>query len=303
MKFRSLYHGPMNSMLAAMLAGLTLLVFAAPAQSQDLRQTARKLVADYGSAIVNVQIVLSLQFSMGGQNSPENEVKAETSGTVIGSDGLTIVPLSAVDPAQLYKRFMSNSDRNVNSRVKDIKLIVNKRTEIPATVVLRDTDLNIAFLRPVKKPAAPMKAFSLADAAEVQLLDEAVVLSRLGKVGDREISVMTGEIQSIVTKPRKFYVPASELASGGFGVPAFTADGRILGIVLMRTAPGGMEESGAPGMGEGGMLGIILPIKDIKEVADQAPQEAAPSPETKTKPATQAPKDGAPAKPPVGPVK
>ena len=36
---------------------------------------------------------------------------------------------------------------------------------------------------------------------------------------------MTGEIQAIVNKPRKFYVPSSELASGGLGGKLIGAGG------------------------------------------------------------------------------
>lgn len=252
---------------------------AAGAGAEELRDTGRRLAKELGAAIVNVQIVLSQQSSFGGNNS-ENEVKMETSGTVINPDGLTIVPLSAVDPSQVLKRMMSGDMGNqmsLNSRVKDIKLIVNKRKEIPATVVLRDEDLNIAFLRPIKKPAEPFKAIDIKTTAEPRLLDEVMVLARMGRVADREISVMTGEIQCLITKPRKFFVPSSELASGGLGVPIFDKNARFIGIVLMRTSPGGMEDSAGSmlGMGgQGGVLVVILPAKNIQDEAAQAPKEA-----------------------------
>jgi hypothetical protein len=263
------------------------------AQNEKLRDVGRQLAKDDGAAIVNVQIIISQQTSYGGSNS-ENEAQIETSGTVIDQDGLTIVPLSAVDPSQMLKRFMSNemgNQMNMNSRVKDIKLIVNKKIEIPATVVLRDDDLNIAYLRPIKKQATPFKAIDLDQTAEPRLLDRVCVLARMGRVGDREISVMTGEIQAIVNKPRKFYVPSSELASGGLGVPIFDQNGKFIGIVLVRAAPGAMEDTMGNMLGIGnqsGMLVIILPAKNIKEEAAQAPKEApAKTAERPTRPAAK----------------
>ena len=250
----------------------------------DLREAGRQIAKQYEQAIVNVQIIVSIKMSMGGQSGNENEAKIETCGTVLSPDGLTVVPLSAVDLSQLYRKMTGGgedetSGMNMDSRVKGIKLIVGKRQEIPATVVLRDNDLNIAFLRPIDKPAQPMTCIDLSQEAQPALLDEVFTLARLGRVADREISAMTGEIQAIIHKPRKFYVPSGELASGGMGVPVFARDGRVVGIVLVRTSPGGPEDALSNmlsiGGAQSGMLVVILPTRDVRDVAAQAPAPTA----------------------------
>jgi hypothetical protein len=260
-------------LLTLALPVITMLtMFSVPAAA-GVRETGRQLIGDRGAAIVTVAIVSTVKVTYGNQDIPEREVKSETSGTVIGPDGLTIIPLAAIDPTSMYKEMMSEG-MSFDNRVKSIKLVVRKETEIPATVVLRDADLGVAFLRPLEKPAQPLTAIDLKDAAEPELLEEVCVLARMGKVADNELGAMTGEIQAIVSKPRKFYVPSAELASGGFGVPIFTAQSKLVGIVLMRVAPGGDDTESFGGGGDGGMLAIILPAADVQEVAGQAPMSA-----------------------------
>jgi hypothetical protein len=258
--------------IAALLIALG--AAALPAQP-ELRATGRKVAQDFGDSIVTVKAIISVQATLGGNQSPEEEYKGETSGTVVAPDGTTVIPLSEIDPTNVFKRMMS-PDRaaqiSIDSRVKDLKIVLKgQRKEVDATVVQRDPDLDLAVIRPVVKPDVPMKAIDLDNSVEPQLLEQVFVMARMGRVADYEIGVMTGEIQSIVSKPRTFYIPSAELASGGFGVPIFNADSKLIGLVLNRIAPGGISESSI-GMGnsDGGMVAIILPAADIKEIVAQA---------------------------------
>jgi S1-C subfamily serine protease len=256
-----------------MAALVILLLSAASARAaDDLRATGRATGEKLGDAIVTVKAVLSIKVSMEGNERPESEEKSVANGTVIAPDGTTIVPLSAIDPSIMIKRSMPpeySQQLSIDCRVKDLKLVVNKRTEIDATVVQRDPDLDLAILRPVKKPEKPMTAVDLADSVAPRLLEEVFVLARMGRVADYEIGVMTGEVQSIVTKPRTFYIPSGELASGGEGVPIFTGAGKLVGFVLSRVAPGGDESTSFSMGGDGSSIGIILPSADVQEIVAQ----------------------------------
>ncbi len=260
-------------LFAAMMLGVLITGVAVPAAQDDLRDAGRQLAKDYQDAIVTIRITISMEFAFGGNNQ-KRDIKNEISGTVIGADGLTLVPLSSIDPSQMYKRMMGNEDGDgpkIESQVKDIKLLVgSKRKEVSATVVLRDADLDIAFLRPIEKPAEPMSFINLSDSYKPELLEPVVVLARMGKIADREFGVMSGEIQSIVSKPRTFYVPSAELASGGYGVPIFGANKKVVGIVLMRTMAGGASS----GDNDERSLVIIMPAADVQEIAVQAPEKA-----------------------------
>jgi hypothetical protein len=236
---------------------------AGPVPAQDLRQTGRRMAEQKGDAIVTVQVVISMTF----QGSNERERRQELNGTVLSEDGLTLAPLSELDPSETMRRLAGPAagDFQFESRIKDLRLVhpITKK-ELDATVVLRDPDLDLAFIRPTEKPEKPFVAIDPADGAQPQLLEQVFVLARMGKVANRAVGVMTGEIQAIVEKPRKFFIPSSELASAGMGVPTFSAEGRFIGIVLMRTMAGAPQDTGER------MIGIILPAEQVARIAEQA---------------------------------
>jgi hypothetical protein len=241
------------------------------AQGQDdLRSAGRKMAEEKGGAIVVARIVLSMKATFGGQQNEEQEIRREITGTVVRPDGTTIIPLSEIDPSEQIRRLSAGSGEEfaIDSQVKDLKLVVNRTEEIPATVVLRDPDLDIAILQPTAKPEKPMTAIDLSASAEPQMLEQCFVLARLGRIANYAEAAMTGEIQAIVEKPRKFYVPSAELASGGLGTPIFNAAGKLIGVVVLRVAPGSALDSGD----DEPTLVTILPSADVKTLVDQAPE-------------------------------
>ncbi len=257
------------------LALTLLLLLAAPSQaaeSTSIRDAGRAIAETHANAVIRVNVIVSMRMAVGGRQAREDEVESEINGTVIGADGLTLVPLSEIDPAgAMMRQFGSRMDGEVNieSHVKDIRLILPDGREIPATVVLRDPVLDVALLRPREAVENPFAAIDLTRSAEPLLLDEVVVLARFGRIANRQIGVMTGEIQSTIRRPRTFHVPSSELATAGMGLPIFDVNQQLVGFVLMRIQPEGMgsdEDS----------LAIILPAEDIQEMAEQAPQEGEP---------------------------
>jgi hypothetical protein len=257
------------------LLGLAMAALAVgSARAQDLREAGRRVVDQYQQAIVTVRITSSVKVSYGGQDNPEQESKIETSGTVIGPDGLTLLLLSAVDPASALRgRMDQNPNFKIDTQVKDVKIMLADRSELAATVVLRDPELDIAFIRPSQKPDKPLKSIDLAQSVEAGMLEPVFVLARLGRVADRAPAAMTGEIQAIVAKPRKFYVPSAELASGGPAVPIFNAKAQLVGFVMGRRMPGAAEDDvqDMMGAGSGSSLAIVMPADQVAEIVKQVP--------------------------------
>ena len=110
----------------------------------------------------------------------------EATGTVIGPDGLTVLALSSTDPMSMMQDMMGGmfgDDLDMASQVSDAKILEQDGTELAAEIVLRDKDLDLAFVRPVEKPAEAMPCVNLEDAAAPEIFDEVVVLDRLGKSG------------------------------------------------------------------------------------------------------------------------
>ena len=105
-------------------------------------------------ALVTVKLVVNYNISFGGQEQ-QKESKTEAMGTVIDPSGLTVISLTTIDPSALMKAQMRGGQRDmkIDSEVKDAKIVLADNTEIPAQVVLRDKDLDVAYLRrPTSRP-------------------------------------------------------------------------------------------------------------------------------------------------------
>jgi len=260
--------------------GLVGIVSSVSAQ-EGVESKGRAILEKNQDAVVTVQLVIKQKFSMMGAGSEEDESKQEATGVVIAPDGLTVLALSTTDPTSIYESMVSNMDDKfkIESNLSDVKILLGDGTEIPAKVVLRDKDLDLAFIRPTEKPAKPLAALDLSQSGEPQMLDPLIALNRLGRVAGRAYCASIERVYAVVHKPRTFYVPGNDPTHSGLGSPLFTLDGKIVGIITLRTIKtssgglGGMMGSLAGGMDDS-MIAIIVPAADIEEAALQAPADA-----------------------------
>ena len=263
--------------LAAVLV-LTLVAGAGQGSAQDDRAAAREIVKKWQNAIVTVRVVLKMRVSVGGREMQSMDESVETVGTVIDPSGLTVLSLGALNPGAMMNKMMggggSQERMEFGSEPSDVKLRLSDGKELPARIVLRDEDLDLAFLRPTTKPDKPLVAINLADEGKPAMLDPVVVLNRLGRVGGWAPAASLQTIGAIIEKPRTFYVIETG-SSGGMGTPAFTSSGKVVGLLTMRSV-----QAGKPGMfsmvggSEGlGLLPVILPAADVRDIAQQAPEK------------------------------
>lgn len=261
----------MKIMLSALVA-LTLVgdLWAADA---DAAAVGREVHAKNQEAIVTIRLVVKSTMTLGG-SARESESKIATVGTVIDPSGLTVVSLATMDPSVLAKIVLRSMRQGISadSEFKDVRIVLADNTELPATIVLRDRDLDVAFVRPVEKPARALAAIDLTKASEPRLLDEIISLNRLGTVANRAVTVSLHRIDALIERPRPFYLPSPGGYSGG-GSPVFSMDGAPIGIILIRSAP----PDGETGMGSmpwslGSLpvVPVIIPAADLIEVAKQA---------------------------------
>jgi len=238
------------------------------ANGDDVAANGRQVVERWQNAVVTVRLVIKTTFAMPGSESHEEEQKSDVNGTAVDPGGLTVISLSEADPSEMFKRMARQGSEgqqvNVESRVTDVKIRLADGTEVPAKVVLRDKDLDLAFVRPAEKLPQPIAAVDLTQAAAPQLLDQVLTVNRLGDFGDWVIAPRVDRIQAILAKPRTVYVPQDSDRSG---TPVFMLDGKIVGVTVLRmpssaAAQGAMEDFGG--------LMVILPAADILEVAKQA---------------------------------
>lgn len=199
-----------------LLASTAILCTASTIQADEGAVAGRDILSKYQNAVLTVKLVIKQGMSFGGRDANKSESKSEATGTVIDPSGLTVISLTATDPSGLLGDLMGGSDDEdmklkIESEVTDVKLILPDATEVPAKIVLRDKDLDLAFIRPVDKPTKPLTYIDLANDSKPKILDELIVLNRLGKVANRAPAVSLDRVESMIEKPRTFYVPVELL--------------------------------------------------------------------------------------------
>ncbi len=246
------------------LAGAVLLAARTPAGEADAVKTAKGLVAKHKDAIVMVEVVIKIKAFYKGRQVADREQKLEINGTVIKSNGLTVVSNAGADPtSQIPKR----PGLKIDTSVTGVKIILADGTEHAAKKVLTDKDLDLAFIRP-DDPKLQLPCLELKKAPAPELLDSLVSLTRLGRKASREPGVAITRVLSIIKKPRVRYVASGSIFAG---CPVFSSDGKLLGLALRRAGTATLA---------------VLPCADILEIVAQVPAPGK-AVETKTPPAEE----------------
>lgn len=231
-------------------------LFAAGARADDLADAGRALLKQHGEAVIGIKIVAKL--AVPGRESTQ-EIKLDAVGVMLDTNGLTVASLRVVEPGEVLSRMMG---REFQAEIADLRLVLADRTEVPAALVLRDKDLDLAFLRPTEKLPKPGSVIALDNAMKADVLDSVVVLSRSIRTPRLDPLVDIERISAIVDKPRLFYIGSPGLQSSPPGSAVFAADGRFIGQLLTRRST------------RGEIWSVIVPAADIAETAKQAPAEA-----------------------------
>ena len=254
----------------------TLSAGTATAADTQVRTTARGLLEKHGGAVVTVKLVLKRRMVVQGQERGSSESQTEILGTVISPTGLTLVADSDSNP---FGMFAGDGDGpRVDTDTSDVKILIPDGREIPARFVLRDRDLDLAFVQPEGEDLK-LPYLDLGAAAEVpQVLDDLIFLYRAGKSLNREACVATSQVLTVVRKPRTFVVSEWMHTLAALGGPAFDAQGRLVGFVVLRRAPGAAADARSRGPLRGSfdmITPIVLTLGDVKNVADEAAKAAA----------------------------
>lgn len=249
------------------LNAIALLLFAAACRGDDLSDKGRDIFQKNQHAVVTVQVVVKMTYSGNGRSSNPTEEKKDLTGTVIDPSGLTVLALSAVDPAELYRRM--SDEYKLETQVNDVKILLDDGGEMPAEIVLRDKDLDLAYIRPKTKPATPMAALDLSKTATADVLDPVIALNRLNRATGRAYSATIERVDAVMQRPRTFYIPGTGASSTALGSPAFALNGNLVGIFVMRAVSAG--DANARNMRDN-MTVVLLPAADIAKGAKQAPE-------------------------------
>jgi hypothetical protein len=252
---------------------VSLIVLIASGWAGDVKQMAKMVSEKYHKSVVTVRVVIRLKQNYMGQTR-DQEQKLELNGTIIDSSGLTVSSASALDPAASFRMMaQTNNQFKIESEVKETTLLLEDGTEVEADIVLKDTNLDMAFIKPREAGQSYNTVGLKPYGKPLQLMDELLVISRLGKVGNRAILISSGRVGAYVKGPRSFYVGDDNLGSA-VGCLVFNDEGVAVGILLTKQNQDGGE--GGFGMGRrrvGDMaFTVVRPIEDLIEIADQARQ-------------------------------
>ncbi|MGD0057838.1 MAG: serine protease [Verrucomicrobiia bacterium] len=299
-----------STLIVSITLALAGAMISLPARADDLAKSGRDILAKSQGAVVTVKLAIKQSVSMGGREN-KSESKTETTGTVVDPSGLTVVSLATTDPSSTVKDAYAHaiaarggdmSQFKFDSELNDVKIVLADGTEIPADVVLRDKDLDLAYLRPSDKPAKPLACIDLTKDAKARILDEVIVINRLSQAANRAPAVSIGRIEGIIDKPRTFYLLGQSMWAYSLGAPVFALDGKLVGIVLLRSAKTQTDQDSGfifSNLNQWGMMPVILPASDIVDGAKQALEAKAPvaedKPVTGEKPATNEAAKPAPA--------
>lgn len=259
-----------------MIAGVAVAIAASTVvrAEEDITKAAKKIFAERKDSVIWVSAVAKLSIKTSGGTGarpsvPEQEKKVETTATLIDASGLAVASLSTIDPSgavdgQEIATAGGTVKISASSQIKEVKMILPDGTEVPADIVMKDIDLDLAFIRArADSPEAKdvtFKAIDLKDNAEGHILDEVVAIARLGEVFGRQPSVVTSLVASEMKKPRhRLRVPTESI-----GGPVFANDGRIMGITVLQRVR--TETQG----GQAGMTPVVIPASEILPVAEQA---------------------------------
>jgi hypothetical protein len=253
--------GLMSSRCAIALVTMVFCVSTqAAAQTPDERVAAREVIAKQGGAVLFMLGTTKVRINQGGKEVQNQDQKVQALVTVLDGTGLGVMSLTALDPSELLSAQLSRGRAagaavSVTTEPSDLRYRLVDGREVPVRVVLRDKDLDLAFLRPVEKPAVAMAAIDVAT-AKPMVVDPVVVLQRLPEFAGWQPTALFQSVQAVVEKPRTFYL----LTGGVVGSPVFDTRGRFIGIILRLK-----NEADAASA-----LPIVLPANDIREVAKQA---------------------------------
>jgi S1-C subfamily serine protease len=270
---------------ATSLLCLGTLTASAADAAPKIEETARRIFKANADSVITVRATVALTMSAGDSPSQSRDQTVEEFGTVVTADGLVVVAASAIDPATAADGRTVNMRGNqvklsVTSEVKEARFIMPDGTEVPATVVFKDRDLNLAFLAPEagadEAKDAKFVPISTASIQKLGVLDEVVVLSRLDKAMGRTACVECDAVRAALDKPRAYYSIHVNLT----GLPVFGVSGQFAGFTTTRFGSSG--DNGGISMSP-----VVLPAAEVVKSLEQAKAKRASAPASKPAPAAK----------------
>ncbi len=243
------------------LAAVFLLIASLPATAQNPHQD---LLAR-ADALVTVKFVLKVKSGGGGDNEFDGEITCQ----VIDPQGLVLCSNTELGGyITLMSQIMGRSPGfNLSAAPAEIEVTLPGRSEgLKGRLLTRDTDRDLAWIR-IDEPfgdepaGEPLAYLDFRESAEIEIGEKFYNLRRLHKFLGKTPVVSEGTLGAVITKPRRLLVP-SPPTSPGFGVPVFTAGGRLIGVTVLQLP--GAEDAAVSLLGNPmSMPGVAVSLQDM----------------------------------------
>jgi hypothetical protein len=183
---------------------------------------AEAVLAASGNAVVAIEG--SVKYKC-GRCAEDHEDEIAEIGTILDPTGLIVM---AGDGYSADNRYLEQR----------LRCLLADGRQVPVQILLHDDDLLLTVLAPAAglegDPKPDFHALTARPETRAEILDNVLVLGRLGSENRYSLSAAIGHVVARVTQPRVFYqLYAAPPALSYFGLPVLTADGALLGI----TAP------------------------------------------------------------------
>ncbi len=227
----------------------------------DVAQRGSEVFEQNKAAVITIRSVISFSF-----DGTEQEDEMLVNATLIQPDGLAVLSLALLDPTTLWQKMGEMPDIPQPEIVR-LSMILADTTEIPAELILRDNDLDLAFVRPKVLPDHDVPCVDIKKLSSPSLLEEVVSIQQLGEIVRRAHSVFIDRIEAIIERPRKHYFLGSHRHESLISSPVFNLDGDFIGIGAIRATKGTQDSDFSDNV-----MVLVLSADDIVEVMEQVPE-------------------------------
>lgn len=221
-------------------------------------------------ALVTLRFVIAMR-------APGVDREADSEITCLGIDPEGLVLCSHTELGgylEVLARLMGRPGAPISANPKDLEVRIEGQSEgLAASLVARDSDRDLAWVQIANLPEGlSLPSVDLAHAAEPEVGQKLYQVRRLDPFFGSVPVVSESVVAAVVDRPRRLIVP-SEPWNGRLGMPAFTADGRLLGLSVTQV-PSDEESAavmgsrsrnlpGQPGREEDMVGGVLLPAADL----------------------------------------
>lgn len=252
-----------------LIASVCVCLTAGTLMAQEDAAAARKTLKTYEKGIITLSAVLKFELKAAGASMPSLERKTSCIAAIIDADGLAVTALKNINPhgqAQAGGRKIQ-----LDSQVQEVKYRLADGTEVPARVVLKDEDLDLAFLAPLEpldeETKSKIAAVPLADAAPApEVLDIIQLIGRAGEDLNFAATLQLGRIAATISQPRTCYMGTIGIS----GALAFNSQGKLLGIFCQCV---NNDTGSSNTIKQLGSKNLILPVAELARLVPQAKEQ------------------------------